>query len=76
MSRNAGENGREPVGECRDAIGDEPMTDKVITIGHVINVTGMLEVFSGLVLFAFAMVLLLFRRGLGFDIASAFHRFW
>jgi hypothetical protein len=52
------------------------MADKEITIGRVINVTGMIGVFSGLVLFAFAMVLLLFRRGLGFDIASAFHWFW
>ena len=27
-------------------------------------------------LFTFALVLLLFRRGLGFDVASVFHSFW
>ena len=52
------------------------MTDKDITIGHVINVTGMIGVSAGIVLFAFVIVLLLFRRGFGFDIANPFHWFW
>jgi len=52
------------------------MADRHIVIGRVINVTGMLGVFSGVLLFAFGIVLLLFRRGLGFDFSSAFHWFW
>ena len=52
------------------------MADKDIIIGHVINVTGMIGVLSGLLLFTFAIVLLLFRHGFGFDIASSFHWFW
>ena len=52
------------------------MADKDITIGRVINITGMLGVSSGILLFAFGIVVLLFRRGLGFDIASAFHWIW
>ena len=52
------------------------MADKDITIGRVINITGMLGVSSGILLFAFVLVVLLFRRGLGFDIGSAFHWFW
>jgi hypothetical protein len=48
------------------------MTDRDIIIGRVINVTGMIGVLAGLVLFAFALVFLLFRRGLGFDIAQLF----
>ena len=52
------------------------MADKDITIGRVINITGMLGVSAGILLFAFGLVVLLFRRGLGFDIASAFHWFW
>jgi hypothetical protein len=47
------------------------MADRHILIGRVINVS----VSAGLVLFTFGLVLLLFRRGLGFDIASAFW-FW
>ena len=39
------------------------MEDKNI-IGHVINVTGMVGVSAGIVLFTFGIVLLLFRRGL------------
>jgi putative tryptophan/tyrosine transport system substrate-binding protein len=31
---------------------------------------------TGIVLLAFAIVLLLFRRGFGFDIANPFHWFW
>jgi nitrate reductase gamma subunit len=52
------------------------MTDKNITIGHVINVTGMIGVSSGVLLFTFGIVLLLFRHGFGFDIPSSFHWFW
>jgi hypothetical protein len=52
------------------------MTDRDIIIGHVINVTGMIGVLAGLVLFTFGLVLLLFRRGLGFDIANYFQSFW
>jgi hypothetical protein len=59
-----------------DANGRPAMSDKDITIGRVINITGMLGVSSGILLFAFGIVMLLFRRGLGFDIASAFHWFW
>jgi hypothetical protein len=52
------------------------MTERDIIIGRVINVTGMIGVLAGLVLFTFALVLLLFRRGLGFDIANSFQWFW
>ena len=52
------------------------MADRHVVIGRVINVSGMIGVSAGLVLFTFGLVLLLFRRGLGFDIASAFHWLW
>jgi hypothetical protein len=52
------------------------MTDRDIIIGRVINITGMIGVLAGLVLFAFALALLVFRRGLGFDIANSFKWFW
>jgi hypothetical protein len=52
------------------------MADKDIIIGRVINVTGMIRVSAGTVLFAFGIVLLLFRRGFGFDIANPFYWFW
>jgi hypothetical protein len=52
------------------------MSDRDIIIGHVINITGMIGVLAGLVLFTFGLVLLLFRRGLGFDIANPFQWFW
>jgi hypothetical protein len=52
------------------------MADKNITIGHVINVTGMIAVSSGVLLFTFGIVLLLFRHGFSFDIPSSFHWFW
>jgi hypothetical protein len=42
----------------------------------VINVTGMIGVSSGVLLFTFGIVLLLFRHGFGFDISSSFHWFW
>jgi hypothetical protein len=41
------------------------MADRDIIIGRVINVTGMIGVLAGLVLFTFVLVLLIFRRGLG-----------
>ena len=43
------------------------MEDREIIIGHVINVIGMIGVVAGIVLFTFVIVLLLFRRGFGFD---------
>jgi hypothetical protein len=52
------------------------MANRDILIGRVINVTGMIGVLAGLVLFTFGLVLLLFRRGLGFDIAHLFQWFW
>jgi hypothetical protein len=52
------------------------MADKDIIVGRVINVTGMIGVSAGIILLAFGIVLLLFRRGFGFDIASLFHWFW
>ena len=44
------------------------MADRDIIIGRAINVTGMIGVPAGIVLFTFGLVLLLFRRGFGFDI--------
>jgi len=52
------------------------MADKDIIIGRVINVTGMVGVSAGIVLFAFGIVFLLFRRGFGFNIANLFLWFW
>ena len=52
------------------------MPDKNLTIGHVINATGMIGVSAGIVLFAFGIVLLVFRRGFGFDIPNPVHWFW
>jgi hypothetical protein len=52
------------------------MADKDNFIGHVINVMGMIGVSSGIFLFTFAMVLILFRHGFGFDLSSPFHWFW
>ena len=52
------------------------MTDKNFIIGRAINIAGMLGVSAGILLFTFAIVLLLFRRGFGFDIANPFHWFW
>jgi hypothetical protein len=52
------------------------MADTNITVGRVINVTGMIGVSAGIVLLAFGIVLLLFRRGFGFDIANLFRWFW
>jgi len=52
------------------------MADKDIIIGRVINLTGMIGVSAGIVLLAFGIVSLIFRRGFGFDIANPFHWFW
>ncbi|HKQ86791.1 MAG TPA: hypothetical protein VJS43_08480 [Candidatus Acidoferrales bacterium] len=55
-------------------VGDQ--FNKNIVIGRVINVTGMIGVLAGTVLFTFALVLILFRRGFGLDIANSIHWFW
>jgi hypothetical protein len=52
------------------------MADKNIIIGRVINATGMIGVSAGIVLFAFGIVLLIFRRGFGFEIENPVHWFW
>jgi hypothetical protein len=52
------------------------MAHKDIIIGRVINVTGMIGVSAGIVLLAFAIVLLLFRRGFGFNVGNLLHWFW
>jgi len=52
------------------------MADNDIIIGRVINITGAIGVLSGIFLFFFGIVLLVFRRGLGFDIANSFYWFW
>jgi hypothetical protein len=57
-------------------VGDQVMANKDITIGRVINITGMIGVLAGTVLFTFAIVLILFRRGFGLDIPNSIHWFW
>jgi hypothetical protein len=52
------------------------MADNDILIGRVINITGAIGVLSGIILLFFGIVLLVFRRGFGFDIANLFHWFW
>ena len=52
------------------------MAHKDIIIGRAINLTGMIGVSAGILLLAFGIVLLLFRRGFGFDIANPLHWFW
>jgi hypothetical protein len=47
-----------------------------LIIGRTINATGMIGVSAGIVLFTFAIVLLLFRRGFGVDIPNSLHWFW
>ena len=49
------------------------MANKDIIIGRV---TGMIGVLAGTVLFTFAIVLILFRRGFGLDIPNSIHWFW
>ena len=56
--------------------GRSAMADRDIIIGRVINVTGMTGVLAGIILFTFAIVLLLFRRGFGFDIPNSLAWFW
>jgi hypothetical protein len=48
------------------------MANKDIILGRVINITGMIGVLAGTVLFTFAIVLILFRRGFG----NSIHWFW
>ena len=57
-------------------LGDQRMADNDILIGRVINITGAIGVLSGIILFFFGIVLLVFRRGFGVDIANLFHWFW
>jgi hypothetical protein len=57
-------------------IGRSVMADRDIIIGRAINLTGMIGVMAGIVLSASAIVMLLFRRGFGFDLSSAFRWFW
>jgi hypothetical protein len=52
------------------------MAEKDMIIGRVINAMGMIGVSSGVLLFTFAIVFLLFRRGFGIDFSSLFHWFW
>ena len=52
------------------------MVDKNIIIGRVINVTGMIGVLAGTILFTFGIVLLVFRRGFGFAVSNPVHWFW
>jgi hypothetical protein len=52
------------------------MADKDIVIGRVINVTGMIGVSAGIVLFTFAIVLIVFRRGFGVGIPNSLYWFW
>lgn len=52
------------------------MADKDIIVGRVINFTGAIGVLSGIILFLFGIVLLVFRRGFGFELSNPFHWFW
>jgi uncharacterized membrane protein len=52
------------------------MAGKNLIIGRAINVTGMIGVSAGAILFTFGIVLLVFRRGFGFDIPNPVHWFW
>jgi len=52
------------------------MTDKEIIIGRMMNITGMVGVVSGIFLFVFGIVLLIFRHGFGFNITDSFRWFW
>jgi hypothetical protein len=52
------------------------MRNKDVFIGRVINITGMIGVSAGIVLFAFAIVFILFRRGFGLDIPISIASFW
>ena len=52
------------------------MADKDIIVGRVINFTGAIGVLSGIILFLFGIVLLVFRRGFGIELSNPFHGFW
>jgi hypothetical protein len=52
------------------------VADRDIIIGRVINVTGMIGVSAGIVLLAFGIVSLLFRRGFGLSVGILFQWFW
>src|SRR5215510_14454831 len=65
-----------PKSDFRGDRGRSVMAKKDIIIGRVINVTGMVGVLAGTVLFTFAIVLILFRRGFGLDIPNSIHWFW
>jgi hypothetical protein len=52
------------------------MANKDVTIGRVINAMGMIGVLSGVFLFTFTIVLLLFRNGFGRDFPNWFHWLW
>ena len=51
------------------------MEDRANTIGRTINIMGTIGVSAGLVVFAFAIVFLVFRRGFGFEF-TALRWFW
>ena len=59
-----------------EATGKPAMADRDIIIGRVINFTGAIGVMSGVVLFLFGIVLLVFRRGFGFELSNPLHWFW
>src|SRR5262245_8825310 len=62
--------------DFRGNSGRSVILNKNIIIGRVINVTGMIGVLAATVLFTFALVLILFRRGFGLYIPNSIHWFW
>ena len=64
------------MSDFRGDSGRSVMANRDIIIGRVINITGMIGVLAGTVLFTFAIVLILFRRGFGLDIPNSIHWFW
>jgi hypothetical protein len=52
------------------------MADRDRIIGHALNVMGMVGVSSGIFLFTFAIVLILFRHGFGFELPNPFRWLW
>jgi len=64
------------TGFLEATVGRPAMADKDITVGRVINITGAIGVLSGTILFLFAIVLLLFRHGFGFQLPNPVHWFW
>jgi hypothetical protein len=59
-----------------EATGKPAMADRDIIIGRVINFTGAIGVLSGVILSLFGIVLLVFRRGFGFELSNPVHWFW